>query len=67
MSALPMVDMVHFVSETGFLVDTLRDAVCNSEVNDNTGNYWVLIDYISKRLAELEQALSVLMMAQSVA
>ncbi len=60
MNALPVVDMVDFVSETGYLVDTLRDAVCNSDVNENTVNYWVLIDYISQRLKELENALSVI-------
>lgn len=60
MNALPMAEMVDFVSETGFLVDTLRDAVCNSEVNENMVNYWVLIDYISKRLKELENSLSVI-------
>ena len=65
MNALPMAEMVDFVSETGYLVDTLRDAVCNSEVNENMVNYWVLIDYISKRLAELEAALNVISLEQS--
>ena len=41
------------VVEVLALVMTLRDAVCNSEINPNSEHYWVLIDEIAERLRVL--------------
>ncbi len=48
---------VDFVGETSSLVEVLRDAICNNEAHENTGHYWVLIDYITERLDKLKTAL----------
>jgi len=50
-------NMVDFVEETSLLLETLRDAICNEDVNENASHYWVLIDLIGERLQRLRDSL----------
>lgn len=56
-----MTDYNHIdhLDETGFLLDVLRDAVCNADVNENCADrYWVLIDLIGERIKTIREMLA---------
>lgn len=52
-----MTTFFDYLEETALLIETLRDAVCNGDINDNAGNYWVLIDLIGKRIRAVQKQL----------
>lgn len=50
-------DILDYLNHTTCLVDSLRDAVCNRDVNPEADHNFVLIDIINDRLKEIEKAI----------